>query len=259
MSATKWLLGGLGLVLGGPIGATIGIIIAIMIEDRKFLPFDSDSEGESTWRKSNTESETNSRRTRVTPNDIKVSILVLVACVMKADGHVKKSELEVVKDFLRKNYGEQAQEALQILKNLLDRDIDHVAVAQQLKDYVNYSTRLTILQFLVNIAIADGEFIPVEMELVERIALNMGLSQSDIDSIVAIYKPKRDPDWAYTVLEITPSATDDEVKRAYRKMAMKYHPDKVASAGDDIKEKATEKFRAVNEAYEHIKLLRGMN
>lgn len=256
MSIGKWLLGGLGFVLGGPIGAVIGIIVATFIEDVPTLTSGSDnSSGEATTGSTDNPS---GNRTRVTPNDIKISILVLAACVMKADGHVKKTELEVVKDFLRKNYGEQAQEALQILKKLLESQIDHVAVSQQIRQYVNYSTRLTILQFLVNIAIADGEINSQELSMVEQIALSMGISQQDFDSIVAIYKPRRDANWAYTALEIEVTATDDEVKKAYRKMAMKYHPDKVASAGDDIKQKANEKFRAINEAYEHIKLLRGM-
>jgi DnaJ like chaperone protein len=73
-----------------------------------------------------------------------------------------------------------------------------------------------------------------------------------------LYGKKKDPNWAYTALEIDPSATNEEVKKAYRRMAMKYHPDKVASAGDDVKQRATEKFRAINEAYEYIKMIRGM-
>ena len=256
MSAGKWILGGLGFVLGGPIGAIIGVIIASLFESDKAI--ESGDEETSTGRTYRSDDSNESKKSRVTPNDIKVSLLVLAACVMKADGHVRKSELDVVKDFLRKNYADQAQEALQILKNLLEKDIDHVAVARQIGQYVNYSTRLTILQFLVNIAVADGEVDDRELQLVEQIALSMGVSQADIDSIVAIYKPKKDPNWAYVALEIEVTATDDEVKRAYRKMAMKYHPDKVASAGEDIKQKANEKFRAVNEAYEHIKLIRGM-
>ena len=62
----------------------------------------------------------------------------------------------------------------------------------------------------------------------------------------------------YEVLGISPNATDDEVKKAYRRMAMKYHPDKVANAGEEIRQQATDKFRAINEAYEHIKQQRGI-
>ncbi|MBQ3914155.1 MAG: DnaJ domain-containing protein [Paludibacteraceae bacterium] len=73
-----------------------------------------------------------------------------------------------------------------------------------------------------------------------------------------MYQKSKDPNWAYVALEIEPGATNDEVKKAYRRMAMKYHPDKVAGAGEEMREKATEKFRAINEAYEHIKSQRGI-
>ncbi len=69
----------------------------------------------------------------------------------------------------------------------------------------------------------------------------------------------KDINSAYKVLEISPEATDDEVKAAYRKMAVKYHPDKVAHLGDDIQHAAKEKFQHLSAAYEEIKKQRGMN
>ena len=60
------------------------------------------------------------------------------------------------------------------------------------------------------------------------------------------------------MLEIDRSATDDEVKKAYRKMAMKYHPDRVATLGEEVKKSATEKFQAVAAAYDAIKEERGI-
>ena len=62
----------------------------------------------------------------------------------------------------------------------------------------------------------------------------------------------------YKVLGVKNDASQDEIKKAYRRMAMKYHPDKVANAGEEIRQQATEKFRKINEAYEHIKKARGM-
>ena len=86
----------------------------------------------------------------------------------------------------------------------------------------------------------------------------MGISTADYQSLLALYRQHKDANWAYTALEIEPSASDEEVKKAYRRMAMKYHPDKVANAGEQIRLQATEKFRMINEAYEHIKKARGM-
>ena len=94
--------------------------------------------------------------------------------------------------------------------------------------------------------------------MIEIIAVNMGISTADYESLLSLYRKHKDANWAYTALEIEPSASDDEVKKAYRRMAMKYHPDKVANAGESIRQQATDKFRAINEAYEHIKSLRGI-
>ena len=62
----------------------------------------------------------------------------------------------------------------------------------------------------------------------------------------------------YKILEIGPNATDSEVKKAYRKMATKYHPDKVNHLGIDIQKLAEEKFKSVSDAYQTIKKQRGM-
>ena len=256
MGKARWILGGLGFVLGGPIGALIGVVLGSLFEGTT-ISFGSLNEGETTEDDSSQTSSTYERR--ATPGDIKVALLVLIACVIKADGRVLKSEVNFIKPFLLKTYGEEgAKEALQLLKKMLERDIDVVAVSRQIAQHVNYSTRLEIIHMLLDLANADGEFAEQEQQVIEQIAAAMSIKPKDYDSLAAMYRKTKDPDWAYTALEIEPTASDDEVKKAYRRMAMKYHPDKVANAGEEIKQQATAKFRTINEAYEHIKLLRGM-
>lgn len=247
MSLGKWILGGLGFAVGGPIGSIIGVLIATLFE------------------KNGTDNQTSSstnrtfRAQRTTAGDVRVSIIVLIACVIKSDGRVLKSEINYIKPFLLKTFGEAgAKQALLLLKELLKQDIDAKAVAQQIGQHINYSTRLELVHLLLAVANADGELHELELEIISSISMNMSVQDADYQSILALYQRSKDANWAYTALEITPSATNEEVKKAYRRMAMKYHPDKVANAGEEIRQQATDKFRAINEAYEHIKQQRGI-
>lgn len=254
MSITKWIFGALGFALHGPIGALVGVLVGSLFDGGSTRPNTNGSD-----QHGSTGTGSARPRTTATPGDIRVSLLVLIACVMKADGKAVRSELDYVKQFLLRNYGEEgALEALKMLRELLKKDIDHVAVAQQIGRNVNYSTRLEIVHMLLELANADGNVSAEELTMTEQIALCMGLSQADYDSLAALYRKTQDADWAYTALEITPDATDDEVKKAYRRMALKYHPDKVAGAGEEMVQQATKKFRSINEAYEAIKSQRGM-
>ena len=238
----KFIGGGLGFVLGGPIGALIGFALGSMFDGTQIL----------------TSTHTLAPN-RTTEGDFKMSLLVLMACIMKADGRVDKAELAVVKKFLVANFGEQgALEALQILKNLLNQPIDETEVATQIGQYMNYSSKLELLHLLFNIAYADGEVVFSELATIQRIANIFHIDRLDFESIKAPYMKQVDRDWAYKSLEIESSATDEEIKKAYRRMAMKYHPDKVNDLGDEVKKSATEKFRSINEAYENLKKKRGI-
>ena len=242
---SKILAGGLGWAVGGPVGAIIGVVAASLL-------------GGGVRRLEQTRYETVNQRTAA-QNDFKVAMLVLMAAVMKADGSVVKSELNVVKSYLLKHYGEdEALDALRMLRELLKQNIDYRAVAGQVRMNVTYSARLQLLHVLFSIAMSDGQMPEREMAVVKAIADAMGVYDSDFRSIMAMFSVSRNEDWAYEVLEIKKEATDDEVKKAYRRMAMKYHPDKLAGMGEDIKQQSTEKFRKINEAYEHIKSVRGM-
>lgn len=256
MAAGKWILGGLGFVLYGPIGALIGVLIGSVVDAAgNMLTAGSDSTPHTEQKKAYTR--TNNQRTTV--GDIRVSMVVLFACVMKADGKVMKSEVNYIKPFLLRNYGEDgAKEALHFLRELLQKEINPIAVSQQIAQNVTYSTRLEIIHILFDLAQADGQISPEEEEMIRLIANHMQVSDADYRSLQALYQKKTDANWAYTALEITPDATDEDVKKAYRRMAMKYHPDKVANAGEEVRQQATEKFRAINEAYEVIKTGRGM-
>ena len=232
----KWVGSGLGWTLGGPIGALAGFVLGSLFD----LSEKSSVSGR-TYQTGNT----------TTPNDYMFSLLVLVSAVLKADGKILRSELEYVKEFFKNNFGiEGAQNALKVLQDLTKQNIPVTDVCHQIKNYMDYPGRLQLIHFLFGIAASDGEIHPEELKLIRQISINLGISSADYTSIEAMMIPKTD--WAYDVLEITSTATDEEVKKAYRKMAVKYHPDKVSYLGEEVQQAASEKFKKVNEAYQLI-------
>lgn len=232
----KWIGAGLGAFAGGPIGAIVGFVVGSM--------FDGGQEA--------VKRGTRGYSSRTTTGGYVVSLLVLVAAVMKADGKVLKSELDYVKKFLVHNFGEDsAQEAIKMLRDLLKQTIPVNDVCRQIQGNMNYSARLQLVHFLFGIAQADGQVAPEEAQLITQMCREMGISDQDFESIQAMFIPNTDSD--YKILEIERTASDDEVKKAYRRMAMKYHPDKVSHLGEDFQKAAKEKFQKVNQAYENIK------
>jgi DnaJ like chaperone protein len=169
-----------------------------------------------------------------------------------------KSELDYVKQFFIRQFGqESAKQALLTLKDILKQEIPVRDVCMQIRGNMDYSSRLQLLHLLFNISLADTVMHPSEIEIIEKISSYLGVGSGDFLSIKNMFIPETDS--SYKILELEPSATNDEVKKAYRKMAMKYHPDKVSHLGDDIRKSADEKFAILNEAYEKIKKERNMN
>lgn len=236
----KWLGGGLGFIMGGPIGGLLGFLAGSMI--------DGVSVGTDAY---------TSQPGRTTPGAFGVSLLVLIAAVMKADGKVVKSELDYVRQFFVRQFGkDSAAEASIMLRDLLKQDIPLKDVCQQIERGMDYSSRLQLLHLLFNVSLADGNIDSSELNVIDRISQYLGISSADFMSIKNMFVPETDS--SYKILEIEKSATNEEVKKAYRKMAMKYHPDKVSHLGDDYRRSADEKFKKVNEAYEKIKKERNM-
>lgn len=243
----KIIAGGLGWTLGGPIGAIIGVLMASLFESKDKSDYQT-----------NTTTEDSYRRT-APANDFQIVLLILMAAVVKADGKVQKAELSVVKRFLVQNYGEDAaREAWQILNQLLKQNINVADVAMQCAANLNYSTRLQLINMLFSIAAGDGEVNNAEVNVIRNISHYMRVAEADLASISAMFIKQSNPDWAYQVLELSPNCSDDEIKKAYRRMAMKYHPDKVNSLGEEVRQNATEKFRKVKEAYDYLKQQRGI-
>ena len=184
-----------------------------------------------------------------------MALVVLSAAVMKADGKIMKSELNYVKSFLKINFGpKESEQMLLILRTVLQENIDYRQIASQIRFHMDHPKRMLLLQYLYGISNADGEVHPDELDLIRMIAKYLGISNKDRLSIEQAFHNVSDP---FKVLEIERTATDSEVKKAYRRLASKFHPDKIGDLGESHKAKAKERFIQIQEAYEQIKKTRG--
>ena len=236
MSWNKWILGALGWSMFGPVGGLLGFTLGAQ----------SDSRSPNRYRNQNTQS-----------GDFGAAILILLAAVMKADGKILKSELDYVKNFLVDNFGNaHANQALKMLKELLHKDFPLNQVCGQIQQNMDHPSRLQLMHVLFGLSASDGEVHPEEIRVIKTIGNYLNINARDFESIQAMFYKDRAS--AYKVLEIEKNATDTEVKKAYRKMAVKYHPDKVGHLGEDFQKMAEEKFKQLNDAYERIKKEREM-
>ena len=239
MSLNKKLIwGGLGWVVAGPIGAILGYAYASMNSETNIGQF---SPGHQSGYANKTKH-----------GDFVISVLVLLAKVMKADGKLLRSELDYVKNFLKQQFGvQQTRELMKVFKEILDQDYPLRDVCRQIQRSMDHPSRLELIHILYGLSAADGDVHEKEIHVIQAIANYLNINKSDYESIKATFA--KDNEAPYRILEIDPSASDQEVKKAYRKMATKYHPDKVSHLGKEMQDLAEEKFKAVNDAYQKIK------
>ena len=244
MSLNKKLFwGGLGWVFAGPIGAILGYTYASINQQNQ------------SW---NQQSNNSSYRMKTKPGDFVISVMVLLAKVMKADGKLLKSELDYVKTFLKQQFGvEQTRELMSVFKDILEQDYPLRDVCRQIQKSMDHPSRLELIHILYGLSASDGDIHPKEVIVIKSIANYLNISNRDYESIRATFANDRDA--PYRILEVSQNASDNEIKRSYRKMANKYHPDKVSHLGEEMQKLAKEKFQAVNDAYQQIKKERNIS
>jgi len=246
MAFISRLLGfGLGWAVGGPIGGILGLIFGSMVDSASTGVFASGA----------TQPDGN---IGTRPGDFSVSLLILSAAVMKADGKLLRSELDYVKNFFVAQFGVTvAEDRIRILREILKQEIDYAPVCVQIRQNMDYPSRLQLVHYLFGLAMADNQVHETESALLNHMSMLLGLPQQEYESIKAMFV--KDSEAAYRILEISPDATDDELKKAFREMAKKHHPDKVSHLGEEVQHAAKEKFQMINQAYNDIKKVRGIN
>ncbi len=240
----KWLGAGLGFALAGPLGALLGLFIGSVLDTKTVNPNQN--------RRENPINRSGGR------GDFMFSLIVLATSIMKADGHIMRSELDYVKEFLKQNFGlEATHEAMGMIKELSNREIPLNEVCSQIRYNMDIPSKTQLLYFLFGVAKADNNVCEKEIEALENISNMLGIGSSTFNSIKSMHY--KDTESAYQILEISSTATNEEIKKAYRKMAMVNHPDKVSHLGEDVRQSAEEKFTKINAAYEQIKKQRNIN
>lgn len=275
MALGKWIGSALGWILSGGnvLGAIAGYCIGSMLsEATSTAERDNGFNGNgNTFRNDYSDTQFNQRPFEEDRNSFLFSMLVLSSYIIKADGKIMHSEMNCVRNFLRNNFGEQAiRQGEDILLKLFEMQKQQGATTfketirkscVEISFHMNIGQRLQLLDYLIIIAKVDGTISPEEVYALKEVATYLGLSAQDVDSMLNMEASSNQQiglDEAYKILGISPNATNDEVKAAYRKMALKHHPDRVSTLGDDIREAAEKKFQEINNAKERIYKARGL-
>ena len=231
----NWLGNNYGWELGGPAGCLLGFFVGTVIDSFEIQIF----------RKSSKKKEI---------GDFANNLLMLIAAVLKADMPIVKSELDYVKTFLRQNFGEkEATKALNQLNKLLKQNIPIDDACEQVHYHLDYSSRLQLTHFLYNLAKINGQVSEAEQKMLNRINNGLKVSVSEKRSVGSMFIHEDSIIVAYGILGVHRSSSIIDIKKAYRNLATKYHPDKVAYLGEDLKKIANEKFQQLSRAYETIK------
>ncbi len=241
----------IGMAIGGPIGAIIGFALGSFLDSAV-------------------------TKNKGIPDAVLYGITALSAEVMKADSTIQRSELYLFKNFMVSNFGNAAaSKSIDILRDIKDQSISIENQCVKLNEILNYTERLEIVRYLFQLAYIDGDLNQLEVSILNTIASFMQIRQQDYEYIKNTYSyynyqqsysqnnysqtyRKDTVAEDYAILGVKATDSNDDIKKAYRRLAVENHPDKIEHLGETARKKAEENFSKINEAYQRIKKQRGL-
>jgi len=238
------LMGGMvGFAFGGPIGGILGALIG----------------GEMGG--STTRVRMNSHQQEQTAYF--VTTFSLLGKMAKADGSIDEKEIALVNTLITQHIGldpQARQFALQIFHKAAESSYGFDDLGRQFYDIFRSRPQMlhSMIDLLTKMAMADGVLSPQEDALLASAARIFGINRNGYEQVKNQYA--KTSDHYYAILNCAPNATDDEIKKQYRSLARDFHPDTIVSKGlpDEFTKLASEKFKEIQDAYEHIKKARGL-
>jgi len=187
-----------------------------------------------------------------------VNILVNIAGI---DGEVSRSELSAINNFFRTHLRYNQSQMFWIKELTREAMTSSTGLEQLLADFkanFAYEPRLILVELIYQVIYSKPEVIEAELDVAERIAVYLGINTYQHEAIHNKYRGMArasavGEERYYGVLGLKLGAGFDEIKKAYRKLSMEYHPDKVGHLGEEFRQVAEEKMKEINEAYNHLK------
>lgn len=228
----------LGFLLANFIGAAIGFIIGALID--KFY-----QEGSFNF-------DIDEKPRNYLQTDFILSTLLLASSVLKSDAEKDEKEIAYIRDFILAQFGkDELEKYMTVIGHSKLKEPDLKKITQQIRINSPYETRLQIIHFLFGLAKADNLIHDKEIANIKIISIHLSVSAEDFESLKAMFISIEEQH--FNTLQLNAAATDQEVKESYRKLALKYHPDKTTDKNKD----AEENFLRLKEAYDFIKNKRG--
>ena len=232
----RWLFAFIGYMIFRFPGALLGFFLGSLFETNTRSKFT-----------------TSFQTTRVSQQDFELRLLALASMVIRADGKTSQTELDYVRAQFVQFFGkERANQIFRVYNaEFKQTGISAIEIGKFLTIRTQYGARLQMLDFLFRIAKADGRVSPPELEKLLEIAGYMRISTLDFKSIKAMFVAQTDS--AYTILEVPKTATENDIKKAYRNLVKKHHPDKVRNLDKLQKRPLKKSFNAFKK---HMKILK---